>query len=124
MDTRTRARMVRSLPHLPALLLLGGAFLFPALRAQPLVIEIVTSGLANPTGVEVGPNGWVWVASAGSGNDDGSITVVTPDGVAHPLMTGLRSVPSLGGAAGVHQIHLAGDRSVVRRGGKVWHSRG
>ncbi|HLT46255.1 MAG TPA: ScyD/ScyE family protein [Rubricoccaceae bacterium] len=109
MDTRTRARMVRSLPHLPALLLLGGAFLFPALRAQPLVIEIVTSGLANPTGVEVGPNGWVWVASAGSGNDDGSITVVTPDGVAHPFMTGLRSVPSLGGAAGVNQIHLAGD---------------
>lgn len=73
---------------LPALLL----FLAPAAPAQTWnEAEVVAEGLVVPLGVEVDAGGRVWVAEAGSGNDDGRVSVLV-DGALQPVIEGLPSV--------------------------------
>ena len=107
---------LRPLAFLAALLLLAVATPPTPLHAQPLAVEVAGGGFVTPLGVEVDALGRVWVAEAGSGADDGRITVITPDGVPHPFMTGLRSVPTAEGVGGINQIRLVGDQLWIAHG--------
>ncbi|MDX1547937.1 MAG: ScyD/ScyE family protein [Rhodothermales bacterium] len=62
--------------------------------------------LATPIGLEVDEQGWLWVAQVGTGNDDGRISVITPDGQTHLFLDGLGSVPEADGNAGTYHLRL------------------
>ncbi|MDX1531501.1 MAG: ScyD/ScyE family protein [Rhodothermales bacterium] len=66
----------------------------PAAHAQRggAEVEVVATDLANPIGVAVDAEGRVWVAETGTGNNDGRVSVVLPDGAVHPFLTGMPSV--------------------------------
>jgi hypothetical protein len=69
------------------LIVLVGLVRTPAL-AQ---VSVYATGLVSPIGVDVDARGWVWVADQGSGNNDGQISIVTPDMQVHPFISGLPS---------------------------------
>ncbi len=52
---------------------------------------IYSQGLTAPIGIAVDDNGRLWVAQQGNGNDNSQVSVVTPDGQAHPFIQGLPS---------------------------------
>ncbi len=58
---------------------------------EPKVIEYA-SGLNTPFGLELDPEGNVWVAEAGSGNSDGRISVITDQDEVYPVIEGFSSV--------------------------------
>lgn len=60
------------------------------------VIPFAT-GLIGPIGLEKDAGGHIWVAEAGSGNNDGQVSMLTPDGKAHPVITGFDSEIIMGG---------------------------
>lgn len=99
------------------------------LRLEPQMVTVVATGLDNPRGVEVAPNGAVLVAEAGLGGDDcfvvvipdfgeeevctgptGAITRVR-DGVATRIVEGLPSIAALDGTevGGPHDVGVLGD---------------
>lgn len=82
---------------LPLVVLLAAAA-----SAQPTV-EVVASDLVTPLGVAVAPDGRVWVAEAGSGEDDGRVSVLTDDGLA-PAVEGFGSVGFEGEVDGVAHL--------------------
>jgi sugar lactone lactonase YvrE len=88
---------------LPALALL----LAPALAAQPTV-NVVADGLAGPLGVAVGPDGRVWVAESGTGNDDGRVSVLV-DGALQPVVSALPSVGFDGEVDGIAHLLVTDD---------------
>lgn len=53
-------------------------------------VEVVAEGLATSLGVEADPSGRVWVAEAGTGEDDGRVSVYV-DGTLSPFMEGFPS---------------------------------
>lgn len=55
-------------------------------------ITTLTSGLAAPIGVDTDATGRVFVSEQGTGQHDGRVSEITPDGQIHPLITGLYSV--------------------------------
>ncbi len=57
---------------------------------QP-VATVLTSGLVGPIGVETDPGGRVFVSEQGTGNNDGRVSEITPDGKINPIITGLYS---------------------------------
>ncbi|MGD9599196.1 MAG: ScyD/ScyE family protein [Steroidobacteraceae bacterium] len=97
---------------LGALMVAGGAF--AATR-----VETIAQGLVNPRGIALAPNGWLYVAEAGSGGsgrcipspeqgqpprcygETGALTRIDPDGIAPPrrVVTGLPSMAAAGGFA-------------------------
>lgn len=82
---------------LPVIILLASAAL-----AQPTV-EVVATDLATPLGVAVAPDGRVWVAEAGSGEDDGRVSVLTDGGLV-PVIEGFGSVGFEGEVDGVAHL--------------------
>ncbi|ARA94367.1 hypothetical protein AWN76_015225 [Rhodothermaceae bacterium RA] len=73
------------------------------LQAQPFATDLRT-----PIGLEMDARGRLWVAQVGSGNNDGRISVVTPDGQVHPFLDGLGSVPEADGNAGTYHLRFIG----------------
>ncbi|MEO6650903.1 MAG: ScyD/ScyE family protein [Chitinophagaceae bacterium] len=57
-----------------------------------LKITILAAGLKNPIGVELYKNGGVLVAEGGTGNNDGKVVLITPDGKKADLITGFPSL--------------------------------
>ncbi|MFZ0391996.1 MAG: ScyD/ScyE family protein [Calditrichia bacterium] len=49
------------------------------------------TGLNQPIGLAVDARGWLWVGEQGTGNNDGQISVVMPDGTVYPFVSGLPS---------------------------------
>ncbi|WP_373331072.1 ScyD/ScyE family protein [Salmonirosea aquatica] len=64
---------------------------------QTIQVTPFASGLAGPIGLEKDAGGHIWVAEAGSGQNDGRISMLTPDGKAHPVITGFDSEVIMGG---------------------------
>ena len=64
------------------------AFTLNAQMAPTIVGQGFTKGLV---GIEVDGNGKIWLTEQGSGNNDGAITVLHPNGTASPFMVGLPS---------------------------------
>src|SRR5690554_744305 len=50
------------------------------------------SGLEMPVGLSIDEKGQLWVAETGTGNNDAQVSMITPGGTAHPVVTGLNSV--------------------------------
>jgi hypothetical protein len=69
-------------------------------------------------GIEVSDDGKIWLTEQGSGNDDGAITVLNPDGTTSPFMVGLPSAPTpIGELSGpVRTIQLPGNKVLVVMG--------
>jgi hypothetical protein len=63
----------------------------PNPNPTPLTVTTLTSGLVAPIGVESDASGRVFVSEQGTGNNDGRVSEITPDGKVHPLITGLYS---------------------------------
>ncbi|GAB4012767.1 hypothetical protein GCM10028808_29900 [Spirosoma migulaei] len=57
---------------------------------QPTTTTLAT-GLVGLIGVETDANGRVFVTEQGTGNNDGRVSEITPDGKVHPIITGLYS---------------------------------
>ncbi|WPP50469.1 ScyD/ScyE family protein [Catalinimonas niigatensis] len=66
------------------------------------------SGLSAPFGLEVDDKGNVWVAEAGTGNNDGRISVITSRNKVYPVIEGFTSVfpPNEPTALGVYHMLL------------------
>ncbi|OWY25311.1 ScyD/ScyE family protein [Sphingobacteriales bacterium UPWRP_1] len=60
--------------------------------SQPLTLSTFASGLNGPIGITADTNGNLWVAEVGTGNNDGQISILTPNGNKYPFLTGLPSV--------------------------------
>ena len=58
----------------------------PTFTVAPLI-----TGLIAPISVETDANGRVFVAEQGTGNNDGNVSEITPDGKKHPIVTGIYS---------------------------------
>ncbi len=61
----------------------------PQLRPKEFV-----SGLRAPIGIAIDPKGQIWVTEAGSGKNDGKVSLITPDGKVYPAITGFASAIS------------------------------
>lgn len=62
-------------------------------------VEMFASGLVAPLGIEVDAKGQLWVTEAGSGTaNDGTLSLITPQGVVYPVVKGFPSVVSPEGA--------------------------
>ncbi|QJD80808.1 ScyD/ScyE family protein [Spirosoma rhododendri] len=57
---------------------------------QPTVTTLVR-GLVGPIGVETDASGRVFVSEQGTGNNDGRVSEIAPDGTIRPVVTGLYS---------------------------------
>ena len=58
-------------------------------NAQPLTVY--SSGFSNLIGISRDASGHIFVAEAGSVNNDSKISVITPSAMVYPLITGLPS---------------------------------
>jgi len=86
-----------NIPTLPSTILcatFGAAIMSlvapPSVRAQ-VEPGVFATGLIAPQGIVVDDLGRIWVAEQGTGNTDGRISVVLPDGEVHPFLTGMPS---------------------------------
>lgn len=64
---------------------------------QRVQVSTFATGLMGPIGLETDANGRVWVAEAGTGQNDGRVSMITPDGKVHPVITGFDSEMIMGG---------------------------
>ena len=64
---------------------------------ETIQVSPFSTGLSGPIGLEKDAGGHIWVAEAGSGKNDGQISMLTPDGKAHPVITGFDSEIIMGG---------------------------
>lgn len=62
-----------------------------------LTLTTLTTGLADPIGLETDPTGRVFVSESGTGKNDSRILLVAPDGKTYPVVTAMPSVVSPGG---------------------------
>lgn len=81
-----------------------------ALQAQPTITPIAT-GLNSPLGIELDADGNLWVAESGTGQSDGSITIIRPDGSLEKFAEGLPSFfnPETGDVAGPEHAQPLGE---------------
>ncbi len=111
MLTRMLTRIKSSFLLLLAVLLLLGSCrehdkYFDEAKPPKITAKEFATGLAGPLGLAVDPKGYVWVTEVGTGHNDGRVSVITPNGKVHPVITGFASVISPEGlAAGLG--HLA-----------------
>ncbi|QXD15201.1 ScyD/ScyE family protein [Rhodocaloribacter litoris] len=78
---------------------------------QPFATDLLT-----PIGLEMDTRGRLWVAQVGTGNNDGRISVVTPDGQVYPFLDGLGSVPEADGNAGTYHLRFIDGRLYFSNG--------
>lgn len=77
---------------------------------KPLVTPFA-SGLTAPLGIEADAKGQLWVTEAGTGlADNGQLSLVTPQGIVYPVVTGFPSSASPeGGIFGLNHLILQGN---------------
>ena len=88
---------------------------------------IVAGGFLNGLiGVEVDGQGNLWVTEYGTGNDDGQVTIVAPDGTPTTFMTGLPSAlnPLTGEIAGSFRTIQMPNNKVMIIVGEGPHAQG
>src|SRR5690554_2350889 len=62
------------------------------------------SGLKMPVGMSIDEKGQLWVAETGTGNNDAQVSMVTPSGSVHTVITGLNSVFANGAIEGMSHV--------------------
>lgn len=62
------------------------------------------SGLKMPVGMSMDEEGQLWVAETGTGNNDAQVSMVTPAGTVHTVVTGLNSVFANGAVEGMSHV--------------------
>ena len=67
--------------------------------AQPFA-----SGLTQPIGMSFDAKGQAWVTQSGTGKNDAQVSLITTDGKAYPVLTGLSSVLNNGSAEGIGHL--------------------
>ncbi len=90
---------------------------------QPvLTVSTIATGLKGPIGLEIDKNGRVWVAEQGTGNNDGRVSVIMPDGSRYDVITGFESVASPGGEPDgpSHLLFADGLLYILGTGGKMY----
>jgi hypothetical protein len=75
--------------------------------------SVFADGLTNPAGIYVDDNGFLWVASLGTGADDAGVYVISPDGEVNPFITGLPSTIVQGDPAGTNHVYFNNDRQLL-----------
>ncbi|MBC7923171.1 MAG: ScyD/ScyE family protein [Ferruginibacter sp.] len=79
-------------------------------RPLKLKADPFAAGLANPQGLQMDPKGQIWVTEAGTGKDDGKVSLVTPAGKVYPAIEGFRSfVDPQGDVVGLNHLLLKGN---------------
>ncbi len=73
-------------------LLVATVFYSVNTMAQPLTLSTFASGLNGPIGITADTNGNLWITEVGSGNTDGQVSILTPNGNKYPFITGLPSI--------------------------------
>ena len=74
---------------------------------ETIKVTPFTTGLLGPIGLEADAAGRVWVAEAGSGKNDGKISIITSDGKAYPVITGFDSELMGGELDGLNHLFFA-----------------
>ncbi len=89
-------------------------------QAQP-VPEVWAEGFVGLNGITLDGDGNLWVAEAGSGNNDSKVSVVTPDKVTHPVVINLPSYfdTLTGDAPGAWRAYRLGNQLHVVVGGHL-----
>ena len=65
------------------------------IKDVPFVVPRITTvitGLTDPMGLETDKEGRIWVAQAGTGNNDGKVSVITKEGKLYDVINGLESI--------------------------------
>ena len=83
---------------------------------------VVATGLKSPAGLEVDANNKLWLTQAGTGHNDGSVSILQANGTVLPVITGLPSlfdtaVQEISGAW--HTLLLPNNQLAVVTGGGV-----
>lgn len=79
---------------------------------EPKVTDYAT-GLRAPVGLELTANGYVWVTEAGTGNNDGKVSVITSEGRIYPVIECFVSaIDPEGNPSGVNHL--------VEKNGVLW----
>ena len=71
---------------------------------QPPVVRTLATGLHSPLGLEIDDRGRLWIAEAGTGQDDSRISIVNAQGDVVPFMTGLPSSGVQGEISGTNHV--------------------
>lgn len=81
----------------------------------PAVFEMstVATGFAGPMGIEVDPNGNIWVAIPGTANNDGKVVIVDSNGEKHDAIVNLPSRLHPGGDELEGPSHLLLDQGML-----------
>ncbi len=83
------------------------------LKAQP-EITTIAAGLNAPIGIELDTDGNLWVAESGTGQTDGSVSIIRPDGSVEKFVEGLPSAMSPEGeVSGPERVQSLGDGMVA-----------
>lgn len=59
-----------------------------------LTSEEFAGNLISPFGITQGEGGNLWITEAGTGNNDGRVSLITPDGTVYPAIIGFESIIS------------------------------
>ncbi len=96
------------------------------LQAQ-VAPTIIGQGFVNGLiGVDVDADGKIWITEYGTGNDDGQVSILNPDGTTTPFMTGLPSAlnPLTGEIAGSFRTYQLPNNKVLIVVGEGPHAMG
>jgi hypothetical protein len=76
------------------------------------------TGLVSPIGMAIDPQGKLWVSEAGTGNNDGRVSVVTADGTVHPAIVGFPGIinPQENLPAGNNHLAIRGQMLYILNG--------
>ena len=116
-------KMQRSLLYLTFII---SILLFSSCKKDPpqpvLTVSTIATGFKYPIGVEIDKSGRIWVAEQGTGNNDGKVSVVMPDGSKYDVITNFESVASPGGEPDgpSHLLFADGLLYILGTGGKMY----
>lgn len=78
-----------------------------------LTITTVATGLAGPMGIETDRAGNIWVSEGGTGNDDGKVVVIKPNGKKYDAIINLSSITNPHSNELQGTVHLLLDGSTL-----------
>jgi len=81
--------------------------------------SVYADSLIHPLGLEFDRQGRLWVAEQGTGENDGRLSVVTPDGRVHHVLSDLRSAVFFTSPLSAEQLHFHKDRLLLMYWGSL-----
>mgnify|MGYP000007478087 FL=1 len=100
--------------------------LLPCWPLSAQQIEIITAAVPGVNGIHHDANGNLWITQVGSGKDDGTLSIITPNKTIHPVIHGLPSYfDSLENETqGAWKAYLNGKKLNVIVGGRIHQGTG